>query len=174
VQGTACSLCWLHYAKYPCPSLYSTLCASFCDTVLPEIQASVREPNKRNMQRGIVLSYIIISVSYLAVAITGYWAFGATVHPFVVRNTTARSHVCLHIQLPPRMRIVYTHTITAAAATAMHRCTLSPVLSGASRLRLPLPLPRLLAASRYTNLHRNMHMQSMSYLSIHVIKPQNT
>jgi amino acid permease len=52
--------------------------------VLPEVQATVKAPSTRNMYKGISMCYIIIAVSYLAVAITGYWAFGAAVNPFVV------------------------------------------------------------------------------------------
>lgn len=63
------------YVMWPC---------RFCDTVLPEIQATVKSPSHTNMHRGIGLAYTIISVSYMAVAITGYWAFGFAVNPFVV------------------------------------------------------------------------------------------
>lgn len=68
--------CWLYCC---CP-----LSHSFGDTVLPEVQATVKAPTKSNMYKGISMCYIIIAVTYLAVAITGYWAFGATVNPFVV------------------------------------------------------------------------------------------
>jgi hypothetical protein len=61
---------------------------SFGDTVLPEVQATVKAPTHRNMYKGISLCYSIISISYLAVAITGYWAFGSAVNPFVVYSFT--------------------------------------------------------------------------------------
>eukprot|EP00879_Flechtneria_rotunda_P027815 GHRR01029817.1.p1 GENE.GHRR01029817.1~~GHRR01029817.1.p1 ORF type:complete len:318 (+),score=90.78 GHRR01029817.1:170-1123(+) len=61
-----------------------TIAFSFGDTVLPEVQATVKAPSQRNMYKGISLAYSIIAVTYLAVAITGYWAFGYAVNPFVV------------------------------------------------------------------------------------------
>jgi hypothetical protein len=64
------------------------LLCSFGDTVLPEVQATVKAPTQHNMYKGISLCYSIISISYLAVAITGYWAFGSVVSPFVVYSFT--------------------------------------------------------------------------------------
>lgn len=52
--------------------------------MLPEVQATVKPPSERNMYKGISLAYGIIAITYLAVAITGYWAFGYAVNPFVV------------------------------------------------------------------------------------------
>ncbi|KAF6250431.1 lysine histidine transporter-like 5-like protein [Scenedesmus sp. NREL 46B-D3] len=45
---------------------------------------TVKAPSQRNMYKGVSLAYGIITVTYLAVAITGYWAFGYAVNPFVV------------------------------------------------------------------------------------------
>lgn len=64
--------------------MLSLLCCSFGDTVLPEVQATVKEPSQHNMYKGISMAYAIIAITYLAVAITGYWAFGYAVNPFVV------------------------------------------------------------------------------------------
>jgi hypothetical protein len=51
-----------------------TACArSFGDTVLPEVQATLKSPSERSMYKGISLCYTVISVSYLMVAIAGYW-----------------------------------------------------------------------------------------------------
>lgn len=52
--------------------------------MLPEVQATVKSPSQRNMYKGISMAYGIIAVTYLLVAITGYWAFGYAVNPFVV------------------------------------------------------------------------------------------
>lgn len=60
-----------------------SLC-SFGDTVLPEVQATVKAPTQRNMYKGISMCYGIITITYLMVAITGYWAFGYAVNPFVI------------------------------------------------------------------------------------------
>uniref|UniRef100_A0A383VUM2 Amino acid transporter transmembrane domain-containing protein n=2 Tax=Tetradesmus obliquus TaxID=3088 RepID=A0A383VUM2_TETOB len=61
-----------------------TIAFSFGDTVLPEVQATVKAPSQRNMYKGVSLAYGVITITYLAVAVTGYWAFGYAVNPFVV------------------------------------------------------------------------------------------
>lgn len=48
------------------------------------VQATVKEPVIRNMYKGVSMAYTVILFTYLAVAITGYWAFGFAVSPFVV------------------------------------------------------------------------------------------
>eukprot|EP00775_Hariotina_reticulata_P009422 gene9422-9588_t len=61
-----------------------TIAFSFGDTVLPEVQATVKLPSEKNMYKGISMCYAIIAVTYLLVSCTGYWAFGYAVSPFVV------------------------------------------------------------------------------------------
>ncbi len=45
----------------------------FGDTVLPEVQATVRSPTERNMYKGVSLSYAVIAVCYFTIACAGYW-----------------------------------------------------------------------------------------------------
>lgn len=59
-----------HLHGGPNHHLHKIAC-SFGDTVLPEVQATVKAPAKRNMYKGISLCYTIITVTYLLVAITG-------------------------------------------------------------------------------------------------------
>lgn len=56
-----------------------TIAFGFGDTVLPEVQATLKAPVKQNMYKGIALCYSVISIGYLLVTISGYWAFGNTV-----------------------------------------------------------------------------------------------
>ncbi|PRW20662.1 GABA transporter 1-like [Chlorella sorokiniana] len=64
-------------------SSLGTVAFAFGDTVLPEIQATLKAPVKRNMHRAVAMCYSIISASYLIVTITGYWAFGNAVKPYL-------------------------------------------------------------------------------------------
>lgn len=61
---------------------------AFGDTILPEIQATVKEPAILNMRKGITMAYCLISSTYFTVAISGYWAFGQTVLPYLLNNLT--------------------------------------------------------------------------------------
>lgn len=61
---------------------------TFGDTLLPEIQATVPNPVNPNMYKGISFCFSIITGTYLILAITGYWAFGNLVAPFIVQSFT--------------------------------------------------------------------------------------
>ncbi|KAK9831715.1 hypothetical protein WJX74_006848 [Apatococcus lobatus] len=65
-----------------------TIAFSFGDTILPEIQATCREPAKKEMYGGVIMGYSVISLSYLAVTIAGYAAYGYAVAPFLVNSFT--------------------------------------------------------------------------------------
>lgn len=60
-----------------------TVAFAFGDTILPEIQATLREPIKGNMYKSVALCYSVISAGYLMVTIAGYWAFGNAVNPYL-------------------------------------------------------------------------------------------
>ncbi|KAK9813661.1 hypothetical protein WJX73_002176 [Symbiochloris irregularis] len=61
---------------------------SFGDTILPEIQATCKEPAKTTMYKGIFGGYTVILIAYFSVAILGYWAFGFYVQSYVVLSYT--------------------------------------------------------------------------------------
>jgi amino acid permease len=63
-----------------------TIAFSFGDAMLPEIQATIREPAKKNMYKGICLAYSVITTTYWLVAFLGYWAFGFAVQAYVVNS----------------------------------------------------------------------------------------
>ena len=52
------------------------------------LQATVKEPAILNMRKGISMAYTMISSTYFTVAISGYWAFGQTVLPYLLNNLT--------------------------------------------------------------------------------------
>lgn len=66
---------------------------TFGDTLLPEIQAVVNEPVKRNMYKGVSLCYSIITMAYIAIGVSGYWAFGNGAQAFILANFVSPSWV---------------------------------------------------------------------------------
>jgi hypothetical protein len=52
------------------------------------MQATVKEPAIMNMRKGITMAYCLISSTYFTVAVSGYWAFGQTVLPYLLNNLT--------------------------------------------------------------------------------------
>ena len=55
------------------------------------MQAVVGEPVKKNMYKGVSLCYSIITIAYITIGITGFWAFGNTVQPFILASLTGPS-----------------------------------------------------------------------------------
>ncbi len=52
------------------------------------MQATVKEPAIMNMRKAITMAYCLISSTYFTVAVSGYWAFGQTVLPYLLNNLT--------------------------------------------------------------------------------------
>lgn len=50
------------------------------------LQATIKEPAIKNMQKGITMAYTLISSTYFTVAISGYWAFGQNCLPYLLNN----------------------------------------------------------------------------------------
>ena len=53
-----------------------TIAFAFGDTILPEIQATIKEPAVKNTRWGLGCAYAIIAANYYIVAVSGYWAAG--------------------------------------------------------------------------------------------------
>ena len=76
-------------------SALGTIAFGFGDTILPEIQATVKEPTTSNMKKAVNLCYGTISSTYLLTTFTGYWAYGNMVTPYLVASFAgARCGVC--------------------------------------------------------------------------------
>lgn len=67
-------------------SSLGTIAFGFGDTLLPEIQATLKQPARQNMYKGVHLAYVVIAASYLMTTITGYWAYGNLVTPYLVSS----------------------------------------------------------------------------------------
>ncbi|MEW5315984.1 MAG: hypothetical protein WDW38_007378 [Sanguina aurantia] len=78
----------------PAPVVFTVLASlgvisfAFGDTILPEIQATLKAPTIRNMQLGVLSAYGIIGVTYFIVACAGYWAFGYGVPVYLPQSFT--------------------------------------------------------------------------------------
>ncbi|KAK9810303.1 hypothetical protein WJX72_008303 [[Myrmecia] bisecta] len=59
---------------------------AYGNTVIPEIQATAKEPNLKTMKRGIVGAYTVILTAYLVVATVGYWAFGTDAKVIILQS----------------------------------------------------------------------------------------
>lgn len=79
---------WLQNHLEACAAYVTTsrhlLHAYFFHTV----QATVREPTRRNMYKGVSLAYTTIVLCYWSVAFAGYWAFGSNVEAFILASLT--------------------------------------------------------------------------------------
>lgn len=70
-------------------SALGTIAFGFGDTILPEVQATLREPVKKGMYKAVHLCYFTIASTYLITTISGYWAFGNSVLPYLVSSFTS-------------------------------------------------------------------------------------
>lgn len=61
---------------------------SFGDAMLPEIQNTVKEPAKKNLNKGVSAAYTVIILTYWQLAFCGYWAFGSEVQPYILASLT--------------------------------------------------------------------------------------
>lgn len=67
-------------------SALGTVAFAFGDTILPEIQATLSQPIRGNMYKGIHLCYSVISSTYIMTTVSGYWAYGNAVSPYLVNS----------------------------------------------------------------------------------------
>ncbi|RYR55813.1 hypothetical protein Ahy_A05g021687 [Arachis hypogaea] len=125
-------------------------------SVVLEIQATLPSteevPSKKPMWRGVVSAYLIVILCYMAVAVSGYWAFGSAVeddvlisleHPawvIAVANLMVFVHVIGSFQVHtpstsflPSISIYITPLPTYLAAYSLSRFLLCPFLIPLSR-----------------------------------------
>lgn len=69
-------------------SALGTIAFGFGDTILPEIQATLKKPVRQNMHKGVHLAFSVIACSYFMTTVSGYWAFGNVVSPYLVNSFT--------------------------------------------------------------------------------------
>ena len=82
-------------------SALGTIAFGFGDTILPEIQATVKDPVVSNMKKAVNLCYATLASSYIMTTFTGYWAYGNMVTPYLVASfagASMRAH-----SRPPRV-----------------------------------------------------------------------
>lgn len=87
---------------------------------------------KKNMYKGVSLCYSIITVAYITIGITGYWAFGNAVQPFILANLTSPSWVITFANALLIVQVVGCYQVSAERGPQL----LNPSLPG----RLPLAI----------------------------------
>lgn len=118
-------------------SALGTIAFAFGDTLLPEIQATLGEPVKRNMYRAVNMCYFIIASSYILTAVTGYWAYGNAVAPYLVASFAGPTWAvrlanffalfqflgCYQIYCRPTYEVVEVWAMdTSQSATSLRNC----------------------------------------------------
>lgn len=69
----------------------ATISLSYGNTMLPEIQATLKEPVVRNMYKTIAGAYCIILPAFFGVGIAGYWAYGFNVQSYLLFSISTPS-----------------------------------------------------------------------------------
>lgn len=64
------------------------IATTYGNGIIPEIQATIAPPVKGKMFKGLCVCYMVLSVTFFSVAISGYWAFGNQSEGFVLSNFT--------------------------------------------------------------------------------------
>ncbi|XP_010689986.2 GABA transporter 1 isoform X1 [Beta vulgaris subsp. vulgaris] len=62
------------------------IATTFGNGIIPEIQATIAPPVKGKMFKGLCVCYAVVSVTFLSVAISGYWAFGNLAEGQILSN----------------------------------------------------------------------------------------
>ena len=71
------------------------------------------EPVKKNMYKGVSLCYTIITLAYITIGITGYWAFGNAVQPFILANLTSPTWVITFANLLLIVQVVGCYQVSS-------------------------------------------------------------
>ncbi|XP_076905882.1 GABA transporter 1-like [Bidens hawaiensis] len=94
----------------------SIICTTYGNGIIPEIQATIAEPVKGKMFKGLLVCYAVVISNYFSVGISGYWAFGNQVDSSVLQNFMVGSNPLL-----PKWFLLMTNGFTVLQVAA---CTL--------------------------------------------------
>lgn len=64
----------------------ANLVAAYNSGMLPEVQATVKHPHVRNMQKALYLQFTVGIVPFYAVTFVGYWAYGSETSSYLLNN----------------------------------------------------------------------------------------
>ncbi|PWA63158.1 proline transporter 1 [Artemisia annua] len=94
----------------------SIICTTYGNGIIPEIQATIAEPVKGKMFKGLLVCYAVVISCYFSVGISGYWAFGNQVESSVLQNFMVGSNPLL-----PKWFLLMTNgfTVLQVAATSL-------------------------------------------------------
>jgi len=67
----------------------STIAFAFNTGILPEMQATVKEPSTRNMKKALGLQFTVGTFPILVLTFVGYWAYGKNVSPYLLNSAVS-------------------------------------------------------------------------------------
>ncbi|KAK3015923.1 hypothetical protein RJ639_007690 [Escallonia herrerae] len=99
----------------------SIIATTYGNGIIPEIQATVAEPVKGKMFRGLLLCYAVVISTFFSVGISGYWAFGNDAQGSVLQNFMVNGK-----PLVPSWFLLMTNVFTLLQVTATSLVYLQP------------------------------------------------
>ncbi|XP_073386039.1 proline transporter 3-like [Physcomitrium patens] len=66
----------------------ATIAFAFNTGILPEMQATVKEPSVRNMKKALDLQFTVGTLPILMLTFVGYWAYGNDVVPYMLNSVS--------------------------------------------------------------------------------------
>ncbi|KAL1809010.1 hypothetical protein DCAR_0728533 [Daucus carota subsp. sativus] len=123
----------------------SSLVFAFNTGMLPEIQATVREPVVKNMMKGLYFQFIIGVLPLYAVAFVGYWAYGSDASAYLLNSVSGpdwvktvanvaaflQTAIALHIFASPMYEYVDTKYGIKGSALAFRNLSFRIMVRGA-------------------------------------------
>ncbi|XP_010521701.1 PREDICTED: GABA transporter 1 [Tarenaya hassleriana] len=98
------------------------IATTYGNGIIPEIQATLAEPVKGKMMKGLSMCYTVVTATFFSVAISGYWAFGNKAQGLVLSNFSDRNGV----HFVPKWFIFLTNLLTFLQLSAVAVVYLQP------------------------------------------------
>ncbi|EEF34935.1 amino acid transporter, putative [Ricinus communis] len=89
--------------------------------IIPEIQATIAAPVKGKMFKGLCVCYTVVAVTFFAVGISGYWAFGNQAEGLILSNFVSNGK-----PLVPKWFVLMTNIFTILQLSAVAVVYLQP------------------------------------------------
>ncbi|XP_002527442.2 GABA transporter 1 [Ricinus communis] len=97
------------------------IATTYGNGIIPEIQATIAAPVKGKMFKGLCVCYTVVAVTFFAVAISGYWAFGNRAEGLILSNFVSNGKA-----LVPKWFVLMTNIFTILQLSAVAVVYLQP------------------------------------------------
>ncbi|KAF2300731.1 hypothetical protein GH714_015402 [Hevea brasiliensis] len=97
------------------------IATTYGNGIIPEIQATIAEPVKGKMFKGLCVCYAVVAVTFFSVAISGYWAFGNRAEGLILSNFVSNGK-----PLVPKWFVLMTNIFTILQLSAVAVVYLQP------------------------------------------------